>query len=91
MRPTKNVSLKGIDLNKLEGRRVEGKDANFVFIFIPFGMPHLEDAVDSALEKGRGDLMLDAVIYTSSWWFIVGQDIIKVKGTVVNTSGAIIN
>lgn len=85
---TKNVNLKGVDLNKLDGRRVEGRDSNFVFLFIPFGFPHLEDAVDDALAKGGGDLMLDAVFHARSWWFLVGQDIIEVKGTVVNTFNA---
>lgn len=82
---TRNVKLDGVDLNSLPAKRVEGKDSNFVFLFIPFGFPQLEDAVDDALDKGEGDLMLDAVIYTRSWWFLIGQDIIEVKGTVVNT------
>ncbi len=84
---TRNVKLDGVNLNALPGKKVEGKDSNFVFLFIPFGMPQLEDAIDDALDKGEGDLMLDAVIYTNHWWFLIGQDIITVKGTIVNTSG----
>jgi len=82
---TKNVELNGVDLNTLHGKRVEGEDSNFLFLFIPFGFPQLEDAVDDALAKGNGDLIVDAVIYSERWWFLVGQDIIKIKGTVVNT------
>ena len=83
---TRNVKLDGVNLNELSSERIEGKDSKFVFMFIPFGRPHLEEAIDDALDKGNGDLMLDAVIYTKSWWFLVGQNIITVKGTVLNTS-----
>ncbi len=82
---TRNVKLNGTNLNDISAQRVEGKDSKFVFLFIPFGLPHIEDAVDDALDKGNGNLMLDAVIYTKGWWFLVGQNIITVKGTVVNT------
>lgn len=84
---TRNVKLGGVNLNKLTSKKVEGTDSNFVFLFIPFGTPHLENAIDDALTKGGGDLMLDAVIYTRSWWFLIGQDSIEVKGAVVNTRG----
>jgi hypothetical protein len=82
---TRNVKLDGTNLNELSGKKVEGKDSKFIFLFLPFGIPHIENAVDDALDKGNGDLMLDAVVYTNSWWFIVGQNIITVKGTVVDT------
>jgi len=82
---TRNVKLDGTNLNALSGERIEGKDSKFVFLFIPFGLPHIENAVDDALDKGNGDLMLDAVIYIKSWWFLIGQNTITVKGTVVNT------
>ena len=82
---TRNVKLDGTNLNALSGKRVEGKDSKLVFLFIPFGLPHIENAVDDALDKGSGDIMLDAVIYSKGWWFLVGQNVISVKGTVVNT------
>lgn len=85
---TRNVKLEGTNLNALSGNKVEGKDSKFMFLFFPIGIPHIEDAVDDALDKGNGDLMLDAVIYSKGWWFLVGQNIITVKGTVVNTSEA---
>jgi len=85
---TRNVELKDVNLNKLKSKRVTGEDSSFVFLFIPFGFPQLEDALDDALDKAGGDLMLDAVIYTSQWWFIIGQNKIKITGTVVNTKEA---
>lgn len=83
---TREVNLHGVDLNSLPKKRVVGEDSSFVFLFIPFGLPQLEDAIDDALDKGGGDLMLDAIIYTRSWWFLIGEETIKVKGSVVNTN-----
>ena len=34
-----------------------------------------------------GDVMLDAVLHSKVWWFIIGQDSLEVKGTVVKTRG----
>jgi hypothetical protein len=83
---TKNVKLDTVDLDTLpQTQGVTGKDTRFVFLFIPFGMPQLENAVDDALEQGGGDLMLDAVVTVRKWWFLVGQNTIEVEGAVANT------
>ena len=85
---TRNVTLDKVDLDNLpQTEHVTGKDSSFIFIFIPFGVPHLEDAVDDALNKGGGDVMIDAVIHSGFWWFIVGQSTIEVEGSVVKTRG----
>ncbi|MEW5894669.1 MAG: hypothetical protein AB1650_02760 [Candidatus Omnitrophota bacterium] len=85
---TRNVSLDKVDLDRMpQVKNVTGKDSKFIFLFIPFGVPHLEDAVDDALRKGQGDLMVDAVVYSRSWWFIIGETGIEVKGSVVKTRG----
>jgi len=77
-----------IDIDTLpQTRSVIGKDEVFIFLFfpIPFRTPHLENAVDDALEKGGGDLLIDSVIYSKMWWFFIGQQAIEIKGTVVKT------
>jgi len=85
---TQSVTLNQVDLDALpQVKGVTGKDTKFVFLFIPFGVPHLEDAVDDALAKGGGDLMTDAVIHSRGWWFLVGQNSLEIKGNVVNTKG----
>jgi len=85
---TRNVSLERVNLENLpQTRNVTGKASNLVLVFIPLGVPHLEDAVEDALDKADGDLMLDASIHRGGWWFIIGETSIKVKGTVVNTRG----
>ncbi len=83
---TRNINLDRQDLDKLpQAKRVVGKDSVFIFLFIPFGRPVLEDAIDDALDKADGDIMIDAVIHMHSWWFLVGQNTMQVKGTVVKT------
>ncbi|MCA8954848.1 MAG: hypothetical protein KDC87_02175 [Planctomycetes bacterium] len=84
---TRNVNLDRVDLDKLPGKKVEGKSSAFVFLFIPFGFPTLQEAVDDALDKGGGDLVTDVAVYRSAWWFLVGMETMTVKGTVVNTKG----
>ena len=85
---TKSVELDRVDLDDLpKTENVTGYDKKLMLLFFPLGIPHIENAVDDALEKGNGDAMTDAVLYSSSWWFIVGQNILKVEGDVVNTRG----
>jgi hypothetical protein len=84
---TRNVNLDGVDLDKLPGTKVTGTSSGFTFLVFPLSSPCLQVAVDDALGKGHGDLITDAVIYQSGWWFLVGQQTLTVKGTVVNTRG----
>jgi hypothetical protein len=84
---TKNVSLSKVDLDKLpQTQGVIAKDSRMIVLGIPLGFPHLENAVDEALEMGKGDLMTDAVITAKGWSiFLVGQNTLEVKGSVVRT------
>lgn len=85
---TKNVSLDKVDIDACpQKRNVEGEDSAFIFLFIPFGFPHLEDAIDDALKKGGGDTLVDGVLYRDGWWFLVGESTLRVEGTVVDTRG----
>lgn len=84
----KNIDLERLDLDVLpQKKRVEGRDDKFVFLAVPFGQPTLKEAVNDALEKGGGDLMVNASIYVRQWWFLIGQIGISIKGDVVNTKG----
>lgn len=86
---SRTVNLDNVNLDSLpQTRNVEGEDRRFIFLFIPFGSPQLENAIDDALEKGGGDLMMDAVISSEVWWFLIGQSALIVKGTVVDTRGS---
>lgn len=59
--------------------------SSLVFLFIPFGQPTLKEALNDALEKGGGDLMINASVYVRQWWFLIGRSGIRIKGDVVNT------
>jgi len=74
---TKNIYAKGIDvasLPKAEG--VKGRDARFLGI-----NANIKDALDEALEKGNGNLMIDCAVYIWEAPFVAGYE---VRGTVVN-------
>ena len=75
---TKNVDLSAARLDVREGRRVEGEDC----VFFLFGLPNLEDAIDEALEKGNGNIMVDQVSYQKARFLF---SCIEVEGTVLNT------
>jgi hypothetical protein len=83
-----NVNLDKIDLDTLpQVKRVTGKDSRIILFCIPLGMPTIEGALDDALEKSGGDLMIDAVLYRGGWWFLIGETQVILKGTVVKTRG----
>ena len=68
---------------------VEGEEMKPIIVFIPLGIPHLEDAVDDALESSGGDFMTDVAVH-SSWWYIpyiYGQQKWVVRGTVWKMKG----
>jgi len=84
---TRNVNLDSCDLDTLQQKKVVGESSRFILVFIPLGLPHLNEAVDDALDKGHGDLMLDASVYQGGWWFLFGQVKMQVRGNVVKTLG----
>jgi len=82
----RNINTKGINVSKLpKTKNVIGKSVKFNLFGIPFGMPTIKEALDDALTKADGDLMLDASLYSTGWWFLVGQTGLEIRGTVVNT------
>jgi hypothetical protein len=75
---TKNLYAHGVDLTKLPQK--QGVEAEGDAKFFGFGLNY-KDPTDRALEKGGGNLMIDAVYYVESYWFFAKA---KVRGTVVN-------
>ena len=82
------ISTKNVDLSKAStftrGKtRNEGVDKAHIILFIPFGRPHLKEAIDRAIEATPGAVALvDGVVYSKSWWAILyGQSKIIVEGT----------
>lgn len=82
----RNIRTKDVKVSELpKTKNIVGKSKKFMFLFIPFGTPTIKEALDDALTKGDGDLMIDASLYTSNWWFLIGQTGYELRGTVVNT------
>jgi len=82
---TKNIDLSKASLDIRKGRRVKGEDCTIALLgFIPLGIPNLEEAIDDALEKGKGNIMVDQVSYRSGVYFVIAsRSCIKVEGTVL--------
>lgn len=64
---------------------VEGKSEMLLVLFVPTGkQPVIEDALDNALEKGQGNMMVDAVVENYIKHFILVTIAgVRVKGKVV--------
>lgn len=85
---TKNINIENKNLDNLpKQKNIIGEDKKGIFVIIPFGRPTIQAAVNDALTKGNGDLLVDASLDTEGWWFIFGEFGYKVKGTVINTKG----
>ena len=84
----KTIDTRDVKISELPRKEnVVGESKRFSFLFIPFGRPNVKQALDDALEKGNGDLMLNASLHYTSWWLGIGRFGYEIKGTVVNTRG----
>jgi hypothetical protein len=74
---TKNVYAKNVNISRLpQTQGVEGEKLYFLGIG-----ENIKDPLDIALEKGHGNLMIDAVVYYKAVFLFSG---FRVRGTVVN-------
>lgn len=84
------LSTKNVDVSGLKpGDRMEGEHCvNMLFGMIPLGQINWKEAMDDALEKGKGDVMVDIVLTQKAWAipYIWGQECIIIEGTVSQTS-----
>jgi adhesin HecA-like repeat protein len=85
---TKNIDLSPAQLDVRRGVRATGQDCVYAPLgLIPLGVPNLETAVDRALEKGGGNVMVDQVTYQRGIYFVVASQMcIIAEGTVLNTA-----
>ncbi|MGI0015957.1 MAG: hypothetical protein ACREBU_21260, partial [Nitrososphaera sp.] len=56
--------------------------------YIPLGDVNWKNAMDQALERGKGDVMVDIVLTRKGWAipYIYGQECILIEGTVSQTA-----
>lgn len=85
------ISTKNVDVSGLKpGDRFAGEDCIWIILppYIPLGTPNWKSAMDQALEKGKGDVMVDIVVSNWAWAIplIVGQQCVLMEGTVSQTS-----
>jgi len=80
------ISSKNCNIPGARGERVTGSDTVPLILSIPLGRPNLKDAVDKAIEKGGGDCLIDGVVRSSFYDFLIfGWMGYEIEGTIVNT------
>ena len=82
------LSTRNVDVSGLKpGDRQKGEDCINSILGIPLGEPNWKNAMDQALEKGKGDVLVDVVVSVNYWTAIVfGQQCVVIEGTVSRTS-----
>ena len=85
------LSTKSANIPGERGPRVRGEDLATIIFFFPTGKADIKNAVDRAIEKGGGDLLVDGVISQECWYIplLFGQCGYVVEGTPVRLSGPI--
>ena len=79
---SKNINVSGVK----RGERVTGADCVTYFLTPFWYEPNWESAMDAAIEQGEGDVLIDVVMVTKKWWFIMGQNCIQISGNVSQTA-----
>jgi hypothetical protein len=82
---TRTIDLETTALDLRKGARVTGEDCGYALLgVLPLEVPSLEDAVNDALDKAKGNIMVDAGASASVFHAILfSQTCIKIAGTVL--------
>ncbi|MCD8298981.1 MAG: hypothetical protein LUD39_04405 [Opitutae bacterium] len=86
----KIVNLRGFNLSTSQKvKHTTGKQENFTIVVIPFGdmNPNLGGALNDCFKNNDADLLTDAHVYQSSFWFplIYSKHGFYVEGDAVKT------
>lgn len=80
---TKNVDVSGLK----QGERITGEHCVNRVLGFPLGEISWKTAMDQALEKGKGNVMVDAVVTYKHWTVILfAEDCVLMEGTVSRTA-----
>ncbi len=86
---TRDIELEHLDIDSLpKTENVVGRSYKF-YVLLPVHKARLDDAVEDALNKGNGDLLIDASVYYTGRWLIFGETELEIYGTVVDTRKAV--
>lgn len=84
---TGTYKAENINSSTLVVKDATGESCRSIIIFIPTGVPKLDEAVSEALAKNNGDFMMNARAYNSWWWipYIYGRTCWTIEGDVYST------
>lgn len=78
------ISTKNVGQLAQKGDRVQAEDCSSSFLFFPLSgnmQPNLKTAIDRALEKTKGDVLVEAVIsHSAIFTYIYNEFCFKVEG-----------
>ena len=85
---TGTYRAENINSKALVAKDVRGESCRSIILFIPTGVPKLDEAVSEAVAKNNGDFMMNARAYNTFWWipYIYGQTCWRIEGDVYKTS-----
>jgi hypothetical protein len=80
---TRELKLENSRLEKVQAN-VEGKSWHHMIILWPTGTCRIDDAVEHALKKSGGDVMMNVMVHQAYWWipYIYGRIALFVTGDV---------
>ncbi len=84
------ISTKNVNVPVAKGERVKGEDCADLFLgLIPTTgtfQPNLKDAIDRAIQSGKGELLIDGVVHSEVFFFplIWTHACFTVEGTVAS-------
>lgn len=88
----RDVDLSALDRPVMTQKSVQGDSSRLtqLLIFPTFMAPSIGEAVDNALEAGKGDLLINATVVQEVVWipYLLSVETITVEGTVVDTRGS---
>ncbi len=84
---SKNVNTNSVKIDKSKMMaHTTGQDCKHIIFFVPTGVPQVKEAIDRALEAGRGNILLNARIEESAFSIgIFGKMCYTVEGDVYET------
>jgi hypothetical protein len=83
------LSNRNVSVKMDKGQRVKGRDCVWNILGVQLGNPNLEAAADDAMESSSSaEMLVDASIVASSWWFLIGQQCLTVRGTLARPAAS---
>lgn len=85
----KNTAISLQELQEVQVvKNVKASSDSFILLVIPFGHPNVEDAINQAMAKGNGQVLINVKIEQAIRWFVLfGFNQLNLTADVVQLNG----